>query len=183
MRGNNNALAGFDGRCHGFIPERQDAFNSVFQAFGQWHLAGLKLGVTAITALAAFVAGLQRRRRRVIASAPNQYLCVTVFFCGLGFVQPLQSAIVPFVEAPAVHHRKPSAVHLVQGVPQRVRGALQHAGVSQIKVIAFAFKQLAGVFGLGNTGFGQLYVGPAGEAVFKVPDRFSMADQYEFVHV
>jgi hypothetical protein len=89
---------------------------------------------------------------------------------------------MPLVEAPAVHHGQPGAVHLVQRVPERAGRALEHAGVGQVEVVTFAFEQLAGVLGLFDAGFREVHVGPAGEAVFKVPGRFAVAYEHEFVH-
>ena len=86
------------------------------------------------------------------------------------------------VELPALLHRQPGAVHLVQGVPQGAGGALEHAGVGHIEVIAFCLEQLAGLLGLRHAGVGQVHIGPAGEAVFQVPGRFTMANQDKLVH-
>jgi hypothetical protein len=38
------------------------------------------------------------------------------------------------------------------------------------------------VLGLLDAGGGQFDIGPAGEAVFKVPGGFTMADEHELVH-
>src|SRR2546427_6980230 len=54
----------------------------------------------------------------------------------------------------------------------RARGALEHAGVGQVEVIAFGLEQAAGVLGLFDAGGGQVHIGPAGEAVFEVPGGF-----------
>ena len=157
------------GRCHGLIPERQNPLDGVFQAFGQWHFFGAQPGITPVVALAARIVGRQLWWWCVVAAAPDQHLRVAVFFGGFRLVQALQGAVMPLVQAPAVHHRQPGAVHLVECVPQGAGGALEHAGVGQIKVITLAFEQLAGLLGLLHAGGGQVHVGPAGEAVVQVP--------------
>jgi hypothetical protein len=67
-------------------------------------------------------------------------------------------------------------------MPQRPGGALEHAGVGQVKVVALGLEQPPGVACLGHAGVGQVHIGPAGEAVFKVPGGFAVADEDEFVH-
>ena len=86
------------------------------------------------------------------------------------------------IQPPAVYHRQPGAIHLVQGMPQGAGGAFQDAGVGQVKVIAIGFQQLSSCFCLLYTGVGEVDVGPAGKAVFKVPGRFAVADEHKLVH-
>jgi hypothetical protein len=62
-------------------------------------------------------------------------------------------------------------------------GAIEHAGVGHVELITFCLEQAAGVLGLLDAGVGQVHVGPAGEAVFKVPGGFAVANQDEFVHM
>ena len=81
-----------------------------------------------------------------------------------------------------MHHGQPGAIHLVQAVPQRAGGALEHAGVGHIELVALGLEQAPGVLGLLHAGGRQVHVGPAGKAVFKVPGGFAVANQYEFVH-
>ena len=89
---------------------------------------------------------------------------------------------MPLVEPPAVHHRQPSAVHLVEYVPQGTGGALEHAGVSHIKIKTGSLEQPPGVFRLLQAQRGQVDIGPAGEPVFQVPGGFAVANEYELVH-
>ena len=180
--GHHHALAGQDGGRHGLVPERQHAGHGVFQAFGQRDLRRVQALVTDVAAFAARVAGFQCRRWGVVAAAPDQHLLVAELLGGFTLVQALQRAIVALVQAPAVFHLQPGAVHLVQGVPQGAGGAFEHAGVGDVELVAFRLEQPAGVLGLRNAGVGQVHIGPAGEAVFEVPGGFAVADQHEFVH-
>ncbi len=177
-----HALAAADGRGQRLVPERHHARHGVFQALGQRHLCRLQAGVAPVAALAAWVAGFQRGRRRVVAAAPDQHLLVAVLLGHVGLVQALQGAVVALVEAPVFVHRQPGAVHLVERVPQGVDGALEHAGVGDVEVVALGLEQLAGRHGLRDAGGGQVNIGPAGEAVFQVPGGFAVANQDEFVH-
>ena len=97
--------------------------------------SGCELGVADVAAFAARVAGFERRRRRVVAAAPDQHLRVAVLLGRLGLVQALQSAVMALVQAPAMHHRQPGAVHFVQAMPQRAGGALEYAGVGQVEFV------------------------------------------------
>ena len=44
-----------------------------------------------------------------------------------------------------------------------------------------SFQQLSGGLGFGQALFGQTDIGPAGEAVFLVPDGFAVAKEDEFL--
>ena len=182
MRCDQHPLARLDGRRDAVVPQWHHPLDRVFQAFGQWNVAGLQLGVTNVLSLAARVAGLQRRRRRVVAAPPDQHLRVAVLLRGLGLVQALQRAVVALVEPPCVHHRQPGAVHLVECVPQRPHRALEHRGVGHIEIQARLLQQAAGLAGLFDAGGGELHIGPAGETVLQVPGRFAVAYQHECVH-
>ena len=81
-----------------------------------------------------------------------------------------------------MHDRQPGAVEFVEGVPKRAGGALEHAGVGDVEVIALRLEQAPGLLGLFDTGRRQVDVGPAGEAVFEIPGRFAVANQYQLVH-
>ena len=61
-------------------------------------------------------------------------------------------------------------------------GAFEHGSESDVEMKAFLLEGAAGLTGLGEAFFGQIHVGPAGEAVLFVPGAFSVAEQYDFVH-
>ena len=182
MRNHHDAFASLDGRHHGFVPEGQHTINRVFEALGQWQLAWLQLGITPIVAFTALIVGGHWRRRRVVTAAPYHHLLIAIFFGGFRLVQPLQVTVMPLVESPAMHHRHPGLIHFVEHMPQRARGALEHAGVGHIEVVAFLSEELAGHFGLRNAGFSEVNVSPSSEAVFQVPERLAVAYEYDFVH-
>ena len=182
MRSDHDALARLDGRGDLFVPVRQHAGHGVFQALGQRDLIDWQVGVTQVLALAHRVVGVQGRRRGVIATTPHQHLLVAVLLGGLGLVQALQATVVALVEAPALDHRQPDAVHLVEAVVQGVDGTLEHRGVGDVELVALGLEQLTCRHGLRHAGGRQIDVNPAGEAVFEVPGGFAVANQDEFVH-
>jgi hypothetical protein len=174
-------LAGADGRGDFFVPGRHHARHGVLQAFGQRDLAlaGRRSADRRRRCARRF---FQRRRRGVVAAAPDQHLLVAVLGGGFALVQALQGAVVALVQAPVVLDRQPHHVHLVQRQPQRADGALEHRGVGQVEGEA-GFAQLpAGAWLRLDAFFGQVDVGPAGEAVFQVPGGFAVAHEYDFVH-
>jgi hypothetical protein len=65
---------------------------------------------------------------------------------------------------------------------QRADGALEHRGVGDVEGETGILEQLAGLLRLGAALVGEVDVGPAGEAVFLVPGRLAMAQQYDFLH-
>ena len=67
-------------------------------------------------------------------------------------------------------------------MPQGAGGALEHAGIGQVKHKAFGLERTPGLFGLLDAGGRQVDVGPAGKAVFQVPGGFTMADENKLVH-
>ena len=138
----------FERRCQRLVPKRHDPVHRVFEALAQWHLVGFQAGVTGIAAFAARISRIQRWRRRVVAAPPGQHLGFAILPGHVGLVESLQGAVMPLVEPPAVHHRQPSAVHLVEHMPQGAGGALEHAGVSHIKIKTGSLEQPPGVFRL-----------------------------------
>ena len=87
------------------------------------------------------------------------------------------------VEAPVVGHRQPSAVHAIQGMPQGMDSAFQHAGVSHIKLETGLFQHHPRKACLLHTFGCQVNIGPACEAVFQVPNRFAVSNEHQCVHV
>src|SRR5258707_706362 len=76
--------------------------------------AAADVGVAGVGVLAEFAPPFDRRWRGVVAAPPGHELFFAVAGLGLGLVQPLQRAIVAFVEPPAAPHRNPQPVGGVQ---------------------------------------------------------------------
>ena len=87
---------------------------------------------------------------------------------------------MPFVETPVTVHRNPHHIHLVEGEPERADGTLEHGGVRQVKGETVGFQQVTGLGGLGGPLVSQVYIGPAGEAIFLVPGTLAVTAEERF---
>jgi hypothetical protein len=109
-------------------------------------------------------------------------LLVAVPGGGLGLVEALQRPVVALVQAPVVLDRQPHHVHFIHRQPQRADRPLEHRGVGQVEGEAGLAQHAAGGPGFGDALFGQVDIGPAGEAVVEVPGGFAVAHEYDLVH-
>ena len=125
------------------------------------------------------VAGLESRRTGIEAATPDLHLLFAVLGGGLALVQTLQCAIVTLVQTPALHHRQPGAVHVVEHDLQRVDCALQVARVAQVEIESGLGQGTSTFGGFRAARFGKVHVFPAGEQVLLVPLAFAVADDHE----
>src|SRR5690606_5339137 len=102
---NNDVLASTDLRCNHVVPVWNDTYQGVFQAFAERNFFALKMGVAWVVIGRALVVGGQRAGGNVKAAAPLQYLVCAVFCSSFSLVHTLQSAVVPFIEAPVTDDR------------------------------------------------------------------------------
>ena len=65
---------------------------------------------------------------------------------------------------------------------QSVDRAFKHRGVGNIKGVSFLFQNLTGGVGFLHTTLSQFHIRPAGEAVFFIPRRLSVAEEDDLVH-
>ena len=92
-----HALSGTNRRRDPIMPTTQKSRQSVFQTFRSGNLFLTEFPVTHIVSGMSWVFLFESRRTNVVAS-PSQFdLRLTELFGRLGFVQPLQSAVMPFV--------------------------------------------------------------------------------------
>ena len=101
---------------------------------------------------------------------------------GVRLVQPLQRAVVPFVQPPMPVHRQPHLIDPVEYDPERANGALEHGGVRHVEEEAFLLQQLRRPCGLLAAGFGEIDVDPPSEPVFFVPRALAVSQQYHLMH-
>src|SRR5687768_4340306 len=125
----------------------------------------------------------ERWRGDVVAAAPDLRLRFPVLGRDLRFVEALQRAVVPFVEAPAFFDGNPQQVEPVARDPARTNGALQDRGEGDVEREPFGLEKTAGLRRFGATLVGEIDVGPSGEPVFLVPGGLAVAEENEFVHV
>ena len=138
---------------------------------------GVRARVARVVRRVALVVDGQRRRRNVVAAAPDLGLRLAVLRGGLRLVQPLQRAVVPLVQPPALGHRNPEQVERVERDPERLDRALQHRRVRDVEDVAAVAQQAAGLARFVAAARRSDRRRPAGEAVFLVPGALAVAEQ------
>ena len=178
--GDDDAFAGFDDGRDLLVPERKEPVDGILEALGDREV--FEPGVAPVVARPALVGFFERRRRDVVAAAPDENLLVAVFGGGFGLVQTLEGAVMAFVEAPVFFDRDSDEVEFLEDGPEGVERALQERGVGDVEREPLFFEKLAGGFGFQAALVAEVDVGPAGEAVFVVPGAFAVADENELIH-
>src|ERR1700716_3807083 len=100
MRDDENALARAHARRDRIVPIRQEALDGVLQTFGQRGLRGREFAIARIMSRETRIVALQRGWRNIVAATPDEHLRVAELGRGLGFVEPLQRAVMTLVEPP-----------------------------------------------------------------------------------
>ena len=175
MRGDQHRLTRSQVGGDGALEVRDEPGDHVGQTFGQ--RTAVDVGVARIGVLAELAAGLDRRRRGVVAAPPGHELLLAVLGLGRGLVQTLQRTVVPLVEPPVPVHRDPVPVGLVQ---RDVRGGdrpAQQRGVQHIGLPVQPGDQFTGAGRLSAPLVGEVDVHPAGELIEGVPLAFAVAEQ------
>ena len=83
------------------VPVGQHARQRVLERFGGRQLGDVDVGVARIEARMARIVERERRRRNVVAAAPDLHLRLAVLLDRLRLVESLQRAVVALVEPPA----------------------------------------------------------------------------------
>src|SRR5690606_8206856 len=128
------------------------------------------------------VRGIQRRRRHVVAAAPERDLPFAVLMHGFGLVQALQRSVHALVPAPGVLDGAVHLLELFERDPERRDRALEHLGARQIEAEALGAQELAGAACFDFAIRAERHVHPAGEAIFLVPLALAVAEQDERLH-
>ena len=90
---------------------------------------GREVPVAGVVDGVALVVEGQRRRRDVVAAAPQLHLLVAELCGGLLLVEALEGAVVALVQPPVAPHREPAPAELVEGQVGGAHGPGQHRGV------------------------------------------------------
>ena len=125
----------------------------------------------------ARIAEIERRRRDVVAPAPDLHLRLAVFLHGLRLVESLQRAVVTFVQAPASFHGQPHQIHLVEHDPHRTDGALEYGCEYDVGHKAGLPDFGACGFRLDESELRQVDVVPTREQIFDVPYALAVTNQ------
>ena len=128
--------AALDGRRDRLVPVGQEARDGVLQRLRQRQLLRAQSRVARIVSRVPLVVGRQRRRRDVVAAAPDLHLLLAVLRRGLRLVQPLQRAVVALVQPPVLGDRDPELIHLVERDAERLDRALQHRREREVEGVA-----------------------------------------------
>src|SRR5260370_4615685 len=99
----------------GVVPVREHPLDDVFQALRAGEQLVGQPGVSRIMGGMPLVGALQGGRPHVVAAPPDLHLFLPILLRGLLLVEPLEGAVVAFVEAPAATHGDPRALHLGEG--------------------------------------------------------------------
>mmetsp|Transcript_55 Transcript_55/g.90 ORF Transcript_55/g.90 Transcript_55/m.90 type:complete len:258 (+) Transcript_55:200-973(+) len=176
MRRNEELLAISDGRSHGIFPVRHEAVFGEFERLGKGQILLVDAGVGGIIAGVVLTVLVERGGGDVVAPPPDQHLVLAVLVHSLLLVETLQSAVVPFVEAPEVDDGDVHQVHLLQHRPQRLDRSPQHRSVRHVEREAGLRQQLAALRRLRQSLLAQGNVHPAREPVLLVPCRLSVSN-------
>src|SRR5690606_39092529 len=123
-----------------------------------------------------------RRRRHVVAAAPDLHLLGPEALGRLRLVAAGEVAVVALVQPPVPFHGDPRAVHRPQRQLHRVDGAGLQRGVGHVGGDAALGHQAPRLDRLPLAELGELGVPPAGEEVQLVPLALAVAEQHVTVH-
>jgi len=93
------------------VPVGQHTSHDIGQALGGRQHVGRQQAVALVVDRVLWTVAVDGGRRHVVAAAPQFDLLGAVALGGLSLVEPLQRAVVTFVEAPVALHRQPGHVH------------------------------------------------------------------------
>ena len=110
-----------------------------------------------------------------VAATPDLDLFRAVRGRGLGLVEPLERAVVTFVQPPGAFDRHPHLVHLVENDPERADCALEHRGEGAVDLDPLFRQRPAGRPRFFHPGRGQIDVHPTGKAILQVPVALAVA--------
>ena len=182
MRRDQHAFAGAHCRRDVRVPVGQHARHGVFQALGSGQLGGAQACIARVKPGMAWIICRQRIGRNRIRAAPDQHLRVAVLRGGFGLVEALQCAVVALVQAPVLFNRQPQGINFFECDVEGLDGALEERGIGNIEAEPFFLEQPSGTLRFGDAGGCQVDISPAGEAVFEIPRRLTVAHQDNFVH-
>src|ERR1700679_2832993 len=145
VRNDEHVLAGPKFRDDARFPVGQHARQGVLERFRSGQRERVDTGIARVETRVPRIVGTQRRRRNIVAAAPDLDLRFAVLLDGLRLVEPLQGTVVAFVEAPAAFHRNPHAVGGIQDQPQRADRTLQHRSERNLRLDLFTLQLAPGL--------------------------------------
>ena len=133
-------------------------------------------------ALGGHLETLSLGRGHIVGAAPHVHLLGAVLLGSLGLVQTLQGAVVALVQPPVVsgRHIIPRGLIVPHDNLSSPLSANQIAGVDDVKPDVSQLK--ASLIRLFDALLRQIDIGPAGEAIGRIPDRLTMPNQNQSGH-
>src|SRR5262249_11182330 len=89
------------------LPVRDDTRDRVLEGLRQRQFGGGERRVPWIAGWTPRIVRRERRRRNIVGATPPLDLSLDVLRSSFSLVQPLQRAVMTFVEAPVLRHRNP----------------------------------------------------------------------------
>jgi hypothetical protein len=89
---------------------------------------------------------------------------------------------MPFIEAPVMLDGNPHEIHFIEHDPEGTDRPLKNGSESDIKGISLSLEKPPCVARFLNAPFREIYIDPAGEKIFPVPDALSVSEQNQCVH-
>ena len=177
--GDEDGLAGFEVRNDDVLEVGNDTGDAGLEGLRRGQFVG-RNGLEHLLVLrVALVVVSQCGRSDVEGTSPDLDLVVAVLGGGLSLVEALKDAVMLLVQLPCADDRDVLLVELAENVVRGVDGSLEVRGVADVEFEAFFFQQLTAAFGLFDTVFGQVDIGPAGEQVGLVPLGLAVTDDNE----
>jgi len=105
------------------VPEREEPFDGIFEAFCKRDIFFIEVFVAGVIAGVTWVGFFKSGRSNVVASAPDVDLLWGVFLCGFGFIKALECTVVAFIEPPGINDGQIHQVHTVEDNPEGSDGA------------------------------------------------------------
>ena len=110
-------------------------------------------------------------------------LMFTVFPGRFGLVQPLEGAVMTFIQSPVADNRYPHRIHFVEHDPECPDRSFQYGSIGQIEFETGLSQYAAGCAGLSFAPFGQINVGPARKPILVIPDGLTVTHENYFMHI
>lgn len=156
------------------LPVGLDSRSHHLQTLAHWHCFVIGLRHSSVHLVESWVHGMVKTNLwwRIVVGLPPEFDLVQTKLIGrLLLVKSLQRAVVSLVDSPAlVHVAIFFESHLFQNEIRGFNGPIEHAGVSDVEVVALLQEFSPGFPGLLTTQVVQRDVNPACELAGLVPD-------------
>ena len=154
MGGDEDFAAGFERRGDLVIELRFDTVGRINQAFRERKIRSLHLAffdqilIKLLIARETGIIGSELRRLNVGRTTPDVHLFIAPLHSGFGFVEALESAIMPLIETPRIMFFDFAFAQFGEHDIHRAIGPRKHRAESDVEAIAVFLERLARFVGL-----------------------------------